>query len=77
MVKKNIKYIFKKILVINHKYVYNILSFKDSKRPRGAKEKLIKLTNQQFQELSTDVYDELIRRTFNSRGIILIFNILF
>eukprot|EP00833_Pecoramyces_ruminatium_P006350 jgi/Orpsp1_1/1180382/evm.model.c7180000073159.1 len=39
----------------------------DSKRPRGAKEKLIKLTNQQFQELSTDVYDELIRRTFNSR----------
>jgi len=41
---------------------------KDSKRQRGAKEKLIKLTNQQFQELSTDVYDELIRRTYNSRG---------
>ncbi|ORX47905.1 hypothetical protein BCR36DRAFT_398356 [Piromyces finnis] len=39
----------------------------DSKRQRGAKEKLIKLTNQQFQELSTDVYDELIRRTYNSR----------
>jgi len=39
----------------------------DAKRPRGAKEKLIKLTNQQFQELSTDVYDELIRRTYNSR----------
>jgi len=39
----------------------------DAKRQRGAKEKLIKLTNQQFQELSTDVYDELIRRTFNSR----------
>ncbi|ORX76671.1 hypothetical protein BCR32DRAFT_283927 [Anaeromyces robustus] len=39
----------------------------DAKRQRGAKEKLIKLTNQQFQELSTDVYDELIRRTYNSR----------
>jgi len=39
----------------------------DSKRQRGAKEKLIKLTNQQFQELSTDVYDELIRRTYNAR----------
>jgi len=39
----------------------------DNKRQRGAKEKLIKLTNQQFQELSTDVYDELIRRTYNSR----------
>ncbi|KAL6594420.1 hypothetical protein LY90DRAFT_666950 [Neocallimastix californiae] len=39
----------------------------EPKRQRGAKEKLIKLTNQQFQELSTDVYDELIRRTYNSR----------
>jgi len=39
----------------------------DPKRQRGAKEKLIKLTNQQFQELSTDVYDELIRRTYNYR----------
>jgi len=39
----------------------------DSKRQIGAKEKLIKLTNQQFQELSTDVYDELIRRTYNAR----------
>jgi len=39
----------------------------DPKRQRGAKEKLIKLTNQQFQELSTDVYDELMRRTYNSR----------
>jgi len=39
----------------------------DIKRQRGAKEKLIKLTNQQFQELSTDVYDELIRRTYNAR----------
>jgi len=39
----------------------------EAKRQRGAKEKLIKLTNQQFQELSTDVYDELMRRTYNSR----------
>jgi len=51
----------------------NYYNIKDAKRQRGAKEKLIKLTNQQFQELSTDVYDELIRRTFNSRGIFILF----
>lgn len=31
-----------------------------------AREKLTKLTMQQFQELSTDVYDELVRRNNNS-----------
>jgi protein SPA2 len=31
-----------------------------------ARQKLTKLTKQQFQELSTDVYDELIRRKKNS-----------
>lgn len=32
----------------------------------SAREKLTRLTRQQFQELSTDVYDELIRRNNNS-----------
>lgn len=32
----------------------------------SAREKLTRLTRQQFQELSTDVYDELIRRNTNS-----------
>jgi hypothetical protein len=31
-----------------------------------ARQKLTRLTRQQFQELSTDVYDELIRRKTNS-----------
>lgn len=31
-----------------------------------ARQKLTRLTRQQFQELSTDVYDELIRRKNNS-----------
>ena len=32
----------------------------------SARQKLTRLTRQQFQELSTDVYDELLRRTNNS-----------
>src|SRR5260370_14169114 len=37
--------------------------------PRSrAREKLTRLTRQQLKELSTDVYDELIRRTSNSEG---------
>jgi len=32
----------------------------------GAREKLTRLTRQQFQELSTDVYDELVRRKNNT-----------
>ena len=31
-----------------------------------ARQKLTRLTKQQFQELSTDVYDELVRRKKNS-----------
>lgn len=31
-----------------------------------AREKLTRLTMQQFQELSTDVYDELVRRNNNT-----------
>lgn len=31
-----------------------------------ARQKLTRLTKQQFQELSTDVYDELIRRKLNT-----------
>jgi hypothetical protein len=34
-----------------------------------ARQKLTRLTRQQFQELSTDVYDELIRRKTNSDGV--------
>lgn len=34
----------------------------------SAREKLTRLTKQQFQELSTDVYDELIRRNNNTVG---------
>ncbi|KAG8701852.1 component of the polarisome [Ceratobasidium sp. 395] len=34
----------------------------------NAREKLTRLTRQQFQELSTDVYDELMRRNNNERG---------
>ena len=32
----------------------------------SAREKLTRLTRQQFQELSTDVYDELLRRKNNA-----------
>lgn len=35
-------------------------------RRESAREKLTRLTKQQFQELSTDVYDEMIRRTRNA-----------
>jgi Spa2 Homology Domain (SHD)-containing protein len=35
-----------------------------------ARQKLTRLTRQQFQELSTDVYDELIRRKTNSDSIL-------
>ncbi|KAI8056764.1 hypothetical protein BDF22DRAFT_740269 [Syncephalis plumigaleata] len=36
-----------------------------SSQRRSAREKLVRLTQQQFQELSTDVYDELVRRENN------------
>ena len=41
-----------------------------------ARQKLTRLTRQQFQELSTDVYDELIRRKNNSdsnQGAVIVF----
>lgn len=34
----------------------------------NARDKLTRLTRQQFQELSTDVYDELIRRVEDAAG---------
>ena len=34
----------------------------------SAREKLTRLTRQQFQELSTDVYDELLRRKNNTEN---------
>lgn len=34
----------------------------------NAREKLTRLTRQQFQELSTDVYDELVRRVEDAAG---------
>ncbi|KAK9767576.1 component of the polarisome [Basidiobolus ranarum] len=37
-----------------------------SEQRKSAREKLTKLSRQQFQELSTDVYDELTRRMLNS-----------
>ena len=35
----------------------------------SAREKLTRLTRQQFQELSTDVYDELLRRKNNTENL--------
>jgi molecular chaperone DnaK (HSP70) len=34
----------------------------------NARDKLTRLTRQQFQELSTDVYDELVRRIEDAAG---------
>lgn len=45
-------------------YVLNIVAPANSRST--ARQKLTKLTKQQFQELSTDVYDELVRRKKNS-----------
>ena len=44
-----------------------ILSFTEPANSRStARQKLTRLTRQQFQELSTDVYDELMRRKNNT-----------
>lgn len=40
--------------------------FPDPNARANAREKLTRLTRQQFQELSTDVYDELVRRKTTS-----------
>nr|AIC33780.1 GIT_SHD [Puccinia cf. psidii AE-2014] len=47
-----------------HNWLFNGLSFfsKDSQNRSNPRDKLIRLNRQQFQELSTDVYDELCRR---------------
>lgn len=52
------------------KLIRNYLSFANSgqRGPRtNAREKLTRLSQQQFTELSTDVYDELMRRINNAR----------
>ena len=44
-----------------------VLSFTEPANSRStARQKLTRLTRQQFQELSTDVYDELMRRKNNT-----------
>lgn len=40
----------------------------------SAREKLTRLTRQQFQELSTDVYDELVRRQQDSGSLVLTYS---
>jgi protein SPA2 len=47
-------------------FLYSISELPNSRV--GAREKLTRLTRQQFQELSTDVYDELIRRDTRSES---------
>lgn len=50
---------------LRHKsHLYLLLEPANSRT--SARQKLTRLTRQQFQELSTDVYDELLRRTNNS-----------
>ena len=47
--------------------VLTVLSFTEPANSRStARQKLTRLTRQQFQELSTDVYDELMRRKNNT-----------
>ncbi|KAI0292527.1 hypothetical protein BC826DRAFT_1105422 [Russula brevipes] len=48
------------------KYLVSHLAKEQANSRSTARQKLTRLTRQQFQELSTDVYDELIRRTTNS-----------
>lgn len=55
---------------LDAKLIRNYLSFSTTgqKGPRtNAREKLTRLSQQQFTELSTDVYDELMRRINNAR----------
>ncbi|KAI0280179.1 hypothetical protein BGY98DRAFT_1095650 [Russula aff. rugulosa BPL654] len=48
------------------KYLSSYLAKEPANSRSTARQKLTRLTRQQFQELSTDVYDELIRRKTNS-----------
>ncbi|EJD07954.1 uncharacterized protein FOMMEDRAFT_138038 [Fomitiporia mediterranea MF3/22] len=47
-------------------YLENHLAKEPANARASAREKLTRLTRQQFQELSTDVYDELLRRKNNA-----------
>ncbi|KAF9648389.1 hypothetical protein BDM02DRAFT_3082236, partial [Thelephora ganbajun] len=49
-----------------YKYLASYLAKEPANSRTSARQKLTRLTRQQFQELSTDVYDELLRRTNNS-----------
>ncbi|KAI0031844.1 hypothetical protein K488DRAFT_78811 [Vararia minispora EC-137] len=48
------------------KYLASYLANEPANSRSAARQKLTRLTRQQFQELSTDVYDELIRRKSNT-----------
>ncbi|TCD60072.1 component of the polarisome [Steccherinum ochraceum] len=49
-----------------HRYLASYLVREPANSRTTARQKLTRLTRQQFQELSTDVYDELVRRQTNS-----------
>ncbi|THG98490.1 hypothetical protein EW145_g7419 [Phellinidium pouzarii] len=49
-------------------YLENHLAKEPANARASAREKLTRLTRQQFQELSTDVYDELLRRRNNAEN---------
>ncbi|KAH8115471.1 hypothetical protein DFH11DRAFT_1688560 [Phellopilus nigrolimitatus] len=49
-------------------YLENHLAKEPANARASAREKLTRLTRQQFQELSTDVYDELLRRKNNTEN---------
>ncbi|KAI0072828.1 hypothetical protein K474DRAFT_1667322 [Panus rudis PR-1116 ss-1] len=49
-----------------HRYLASYLAKEPANSRSSARQKLTRLTKQQFQELSTDVYDELVRRQNNT-----------
>lgn len=49
-----------------HRYLASYLAKEPANSRSTARQKLTRLTKQQFQELSTDVYDELVRRKNNT-----------
>ncbi|KAH8087889.1 hypothetical protein BXZ70DRAFT_540058 [Cristinia sonorae] len=49
-----------------HRYLASYLVREPANSRSTARQKLTRLTRQQFQELSTDVYDELVRRKTNT-----------
>ncbi|CAL1711181.1 unnamed protein product [Somion occarium] len=49
-----------------HRYLASYLAKEPANSRSTARQKLTRLTRQQFQELSTDVYDELVRRQNNT-----------